>query len=223
MLVSTLPNTSDYRFERKMPVERLSVAAAIALVRRHPAAFSEIYQQRTINSLYLDTVNHRCMHDAEEGIAERYKVRVRWYNDDATSWLEFKVRSGLVQRKERVELPGLNAVAASHAELNAAFAESALDAPVLQQLCGLTPSLCNTYERRYFLSADKRFRITVDWGICYRRHPALNRPVASNPLRPSVVVIELKYPTDADADAGQISSVFPMRVGRYSKYVEGLR
>jgi SPX domain protein involved in polyphosphate accumulation len=221
-LLPTIPQTAEYRYERKMPVDRISASAAIAMVLRHPAAFSEIHQQRTVNSLYFDSVNLCCMHDADAGIADRYKVRLRWYNDDPHCCLEFKVRSGLVQRKERVELPSLNAAIATHEDIRAALADSSIAAHLLQQVSSLSPTLRNAYQRRYFLSMDKRYRITVDWDVRYLPHPAM---IARSPvqLSPSPVIIELKYPLDADDDVGFITNAFPMRVGRYSKYVEGLR
>ena len=44
--------------------------------------FSKVYPDRTISSIYLDTLNFDFVKDNINGISERKKIRVRWYNDD---------------------------------------------------------------------------------------------------------------------------------------------
>lgn len=223
--LATIPVTAPYRYERKMPTDRLTPAAAIGLVRKHPAGFREIYEERTINNVYLDTVRHHCLTDAEEGVAERYKARIRWYGtrtDAKKTCLELKIRSGLVQRKELVPLPVFQPAVATRGELQRILENSSCQ-EIGINLAGLQPSLYNCYNRRYFLSADQRFRITVDWGIRYPRATCVPQRAPFRHRAGQIVVIELKYSCSADADAQRITQVFPVRVGRYSKYVEGMR
>jgi|TARA_B110001452_G_scaffold80756_1_gene66057 SPX domain protein involved in polyphosphate accumulation len=44
--------------------------------------FSKIYPDREISSIYLDTLNFDFARDNINGINERKKIRIRWYNND---------------------------------------------------------------------------------------------------------------------------------------------
>ena len=44
--------------------------------------FTKQYPDRTISSIYLDTVNYDFAKDNINGVSERKKIRFRWYNDD---------------------------------------------------------------------------------------------------------------------------------------------
>ncbi len=43
------------RFELKFIAERMDLAELIALVRRQPGLFREVYPNRVVNNIYLDT------------------------------------------------------------------------------------------------------------------------------------------------------------------------
>ena len=44
--------------------------------------FQKLYSARYISSIYIDTLNFDCAKDNINGVNERKKLRVRWYNDD---------------------------------------------------------------------------------------------------------------------------------------------
>ena len=44
--------------------------------------FSKIYPDRNISSIYLDTLNFDFVKNNINGINERKKIRIRWYNDN---------------------------------------------------------------------------------------------------------------------------------------------
>lgn len=69
------------RYERKFLVDQLDAPAVIGLLKRHPAMFSEIYPPRQINNIYLDSPGMGSYFDNVDGVAERRKVRIRWYHD----------------------------------------------------------------------------------------------------------------------------------------------
>ena len=52
-----------------------------ALVKLHPSMFYEPYPPRYVNNLYLDTEDMENYLDNVSGVAERRKVRIRWYGD----------------------------------------------------------------------------------------------------------------------------------------------
>ena len=216
-----------YRYERKFRVERLDAAQARRLVLRHPGLFHEPYPPRFINNLYLDTADLRSYHDNAAGAADRHKVRVRWYGDPLEHVdrpvLEFKVKRGLVGKKHSFPIPefGLRQGFDQRA-LGRLLQSAALPPAVRLHLRSLRVVLCNRYHRRYFVSSDGRFRITIDAQMAYYRvKPHGGRFGA--PFRDArPIIVELKYDRDADSAADRIANFFPFIVTRNSKYVTGI-
>ena len=86
----------------------------------------------------------------------------------------------------------------------------------------ITPSLVNRYVREYFISADKKFRITIDneqafYGIKNKYNSFLNKFVDFDNT-----ILELKYDKGHDSEASIISSQFQFRMTKSSKYVNGM-
>jgi hypothetical protein len=86
----------------------------------------------------------------------------------------------------------------------------------------MSPVLLNRYRRRYFVSHDGRYRLTVDSELGYQ---AVARRLNRFPTwvgSDGRVIVELKFGLgDADG-ASRIASRFPFRVTRSSKYVLGV-
>ena len=81
------------------------------------------------------------------------------------------------------------------------------------------PVLINKYQRRYYVSMDHKIRITVDSDcVCYdqRRSPRPNlRRVQPHQ---NIMVVEVKSATEYRDLLANVTSDFPMRVSRHSKY-----
>ena len=60
-------------------VPRATLADVLAEIRQHPALFREVYPDRTVNSLYLDSPARRDYFQHVNGVANRVKTRLRWY------------------------------------------------------------------------------------------------------------------------------------------------
>lgn len=213
------------RYERKFVPEGFTQESLMGLVRHHPALFREMFPERTVNNLYFDTQNLRHYTDHVNGAANRVKIRVRWYGDfhgeNEHPTLEFKIRHGAVGRKVSYSLPALDL----DGEFDRKQFEKALrvlPAMVCYQMREHVPWVANRYRRRYFCSADRKVRLTVDWQI-----ESLDARLADVRLRPMPplnprMVVELKYdPADAD-EAAVIAGEFPFRLTRFSKYVQAI-
>lgn len=223
--MTTLP--PNPRYERKFVPHAFTLHDVLAFVRRHPAAFHESYPARWVNNLYLDSPDLRDFHDHVNGIAHRTKTRIRWYGPwsgriDSPA-LERKLKRGLVSGKISHRLPplALNGTV-SKSDLDTAFERANLPGLTRSALRHLLPSLPNRYQRRYFLSADGHFRLTVDSELQF----AAARPTSGagvsfcSPV--ALIVIELKFGlVAADAAAG-VTNALPFRLARCSKYVLGI-
>lgn len=217
---------SDYRFERKFYVEDLSTREIEALVFAHPAMFSPIHARRFVNNVYFDAPDRRALVENVDGVADRCKVRIRWYGDligEHRAALEFKIKRGQVGRKATFDAgriavsPGL-----SRRALARALRAVAVPPAFAELVIASEPTLVNRYRRRYYLSADGRYRLTLDdeqefFPFVAGAATLLHR---SRDRRGSVV--ELKYAPEHDGGAAAVTNVFPFRLTKSSKYVTGL-
>jgi hypothetical protein len=84
------------------------------------------------------------------------------------------------------------------------------------------PSLLVSYRRLYFLSADGRFRLTVDDNLRFYLPGKNKQGWVLKPDNPRGTIAELKYSHGNDDVAREIACLFPFRWGSFSKYIEGL-
>jgi hypothetical protein len=223
--MTTLP--PNPRHERKFITDGLPLSEVLALVRRHPAAFRETYPVRTVNNLYLDSPEFSDYHDHVNGVAHRTKTRIRWYGAwagcIATPTLEHKLKRGLVSGKISHGLPPVSMNGhLSKPDLEAAFDRANLPAPARSALHHLQPSLLNRYQRRYFQSADRRFRLTVDSDLQFAAARQVQSAGVSFSPAAAPVVIEVKYGLAEAEYAPPVTNAVPFRLARCSKYVLGI-
>ena len=216
---------TDLRFERKFTTQR-HPRVVIALVKSHEAHFREIYHQRRVNNIYLDTLGYESFYDNTDGLSRRTKTRIRWYGNlrgtPDSMQLEYKHKRGLLGFKDTFAVQPFKVGAGMRSQsVHGALRGSDLPPTVQNHVRGLEPALLNSYERRYFVSRDERYRVTVDWDIKSWQLARGSNSLIGAVREPSVVV-ELKYDSDDDRDAHAISQLFPFRVSRNSKYVAGL-
>lgn len=223
-MIPMLPNP---RYEWKFVADGLVLAEVLALIRRHPAAFREAYPARFVNNIYLDSHGRSDYYDNIVGVANRSKTRVRWYGPPsgqiAKPVLERKLKRGLISGKLTHALPGF-AVNGGPIQplLKAVFHAALLPERLRSDLCQLEPSLFNRYRRYYFLSADGRFRLTVDTDLQFGRASASNGLRATLTPFARTLILELKFGATEAEQADRVTNSLPFRLARYSKYVLGI-
>ncbi len=223
--MTTVP--SNLRYERKFLAERMTPAEVLHIVRRHPAMFREPYPPRSVNNVYLDTPALGDYHDHVRGVANRAKLRIRWYGPSGVTLdepvLEHKLKRGLVGGKVSHPLPLIRLAAGEPLSVTDAV-RNCPEAPATLRAAARSriPSLVNRYQRRYFVSADGHFRLTVDWDLQFAD---FRRFAAGGPFSAAdfAVIIELKYsPACAGSAAAVVANSLPFRLARCSKYVLGI-
>jgi hypothetical protein len=223
--MTTLP--TNPRYERKFITGALTLNEVLALVRRHPAAFRETYPARSVNNLYLDSPDLRGYHDHVNGVPHRTKTRIRWYGAWSgcigTPSLERKFKRGLVSGKISHGLPPLAVNGGvSRSELEAAFDGANLPGLTRCALHHLWPSLLNRYQRHYFQSADRHFRLTVDSDLQFAATRPMHGGGVSFRAPAPMTVIELKFGLAEAETAARVTNALPFRLARCSKYVLGI-
>lgn len=221
------PASAHLRYERKFLPPDGSLAELLALVRRHPAGFHEIFGERWVNNLYLDTPELTHYHQHINGCANRVKFRVRWYGDlcrhAPQPVLELKARHGLLSRKETYALPPLTLNGDFRRELlESGYGRHGLPDALRPSLRCLEPALTNRYRRRYFLSGDGAVRLTLDWDLQFFAPRHANGSLRAFRHGSPGLIMELKYGDAHTVEAAQVASAFPFRLDRCSKYVLGI-
>jgi SPX domain protein involved in polyphosphate accumulation len=219
--------TEVFRYERKFLVKDVPAKEIELMLKLHAACFKEIYSQRTINNIYFDTLGFNNYYDNVEGDRERWKARIRWYGEQfgeiTKPVLEFKIKKGLLGKKESYRLAPFNLDRSfSMAAISEALGKSELPDDIRDLLLSLKPTLLNRYKRKYFLSFDKRFRVTVDTDLTYFMISTCGNTFLNRSVDHSTVVVELKYRHEADPVADSISNLFPFMLTKSSKYLQGL-
>jgi len=213
----------ELRYERKFVTSELGSAEVEGLIRFHPALFREAYRPRWVNNIYLDTPSLLHYQANVKGESRRVKCRIRWYGSPggpiARPILELKRKQALLGSKESHALRPFDLDDGFDPAL--LFDKSELPAPLRCELAVLQPVLINRYRRRYFVSRDGVYRITVDSDLGYRAVTDGGR-VRSWIGNDGRVIIELKFGLGHEDGASRIATRFPFRVTRSSKYVSGV-
>jgi hypothetical protein len=165
-------------------------------------------------------------HDNVAGATFRSKVRIRWYGDlrglIEKPVIEFKKKAGLLGSKESYPLASFSVGDDfSRGTVHELLRTSLLPDFLKPRLACAEPSLVNRYRRKYFRSADGRYRITLDdmqQFFAVSSLPGL-RIFRTNDTD---VILELKYAQEDEDDASRITNRFPFRLTKSSKYVRGI-
>lgn len=214
----------NFRHERKFAVESDQIRSLFYVLKLHPALFSEAYAERRVNSIYFDTDDYAYYMDTVLGKVNRHKVRLRWYGEQmeriVNGKFEIKAKNGYLGTKETFDF-GTFAIDDLLANHQTHIQTSAFLPTVYKnRFSFLRPMILVSYLRCYFISADKKFRITLDYDLCF-----YDVKMGFNALRkvPSeACVLELKYQPEHDEAARKIAEPFPYRYSRSSKYRIGL-
>jgi hypothetical protein len=196
--------------------------------------FRQSYPDRTICSLYYDTIEYDFAYNNMTGVSDRTKLRVRWYpsgsnNEDKqpknsliTCFLERKRKSNDLSDKVTlgektfenynsmlnqlmILRSWVNQISSIHTEPNISYVkETALI----------------TYNRRYFEHIIfPNLRLTVDNDIFFKD---INTFTKSTHISKNYFVVELKYSHNDEKFIHEIMKTFPFRRTRYSKYLNAM-
>ena len=102
------------------------------------------------------------------------------------------------------------------------FSASELPLPILESVQMVSPTLLNSYVRKYFLSANNKFRVTLDYKLLYFKIDKRFNNFSFMPTTDINKIVELKYDLSDDKMANTISTQFPFRLNKNSKYINGV-
>ena len=216
-----------YRYERKFFITQITGKNIHSIVKLHPAIFSEIFHERSVNNIYFDTPELNNYFDNIDGNMYRVKSRIRWYGRTfgviEKPVLELKIKNGLLGRKESYSLDTFKLDSHFNMQKIVQIIQNTnIPEFIAIGIKSSQPTLLNKYNRKYFLSADKRYRITIDTNQVFYRIGSQNNFFLNKIKNDVNVILELKYNIDADDDVNRITEHFPFRLTKSSKYISGL-
>lgn len=198
---------NSYRYERKLYFPKCNKQNLESIIKTSAIGFKETYYERRINSIYYDTEHMDSYWDNENGQPNRTKLRVRWYGSSKIptedAMVELKIKQGLSGFKIKESFFKIK------------------DERIKEMFKKTTPVVLVSYMRKYFMSYDSRFRITVDSEITYKGLlPGTEQKILYE--EPGCVV-EFKYDNQYDTQASEILARFDTRITKFSKYARGIR
>lgn len=221
------PELDQLRFELKLPYEGLQAHIVRQWITLHPAMFSQAFPPRSVNNIYFDTQELDTFNDHLSGVAQRLKLRLRWYGPDHTviqaGSLEVKGKIGRLGWKRSQEVNQTyhldqQSIAATYAGL---LAEIRDDFRLL--LADARPTILNCYHREYYITADRRVRLTLDTGMsAYAQHLSAGWNLDRQLPFPEVVMVEIKAAAAEQARLPSLIDRFPLRATRSSKYLSAM-
>lgn len=218
------------RYELKFVTETSRYSDLEQWIINHEACFVKEHPDRTVNNIYFDNHDLVSYFENLSGISSRTKIRLRWYGDQKNfsakpAALELKIKKNKIGWKYSEPIIFNQNV---HK-----LTKKAIVTTITDQLSNYfknrfyfsnLPILANTYERNYYISADKKVRITLDKNLLFYDQRLAESLDFRNLYRPpNITVMECKCDAN-DLDYGQkvIEKVF-LPPSKCSKYVLGVQ
>lgn len=215
-----LPST---RYEIKMVTDEVNLPQVRSWLRLHPQCFVRPYPNRDINNTYFDTPHLDSYSENLAGTSRRRKLRLRWYgsrHNNIKSVLELKCKRSLQGWKQSCAVQQcLDLSQMSWQEVRSAL-QLKLSQPFEDYLNHFSyPVLINQYHREYYVSFDRRVRITLDYKQRAYDQRFEHAPNLSRAILPSdKMVVEVKADRDNQHFLSDAIACLPLRVGKHSKY-----
>ena len=176
--------------------------------------FNKQFPDRTISSVYLDTVNYDFARDNINGVSERKKIRFRWYNDNLDKiYIEEKNKRNFSVWKnvKKIDFQINKEKLAENLKNNFFKIEFKNKNNFNYKFV-----LKTNYKRSYWLSNNKKIRATIDIDI--NASPINN---LSKPIYLADTVLEFKFQPIHEKYFRNFftNKISHLRTQKYSKYV----
>lgn len=223
-----------FRQEKKYTFSITNLSDVKKNIQNSIHSISKSYDDRYVNSLYLDSFDHLNYEENLGGISNRSKARLRWYSSkpfakitkNTDIFFEIKTRANLFGSKlvHKINLPD-HTISYDH-NLMINYLRKILPLKFLPFLdhCSVF-SLGVSYEREYYETNLKKLRLTIDKNINYikpNNFEVLNFKQIEIYVS-EYAILELKFPKNSDNEIADIPVDFlDITSGRHSKYSVGI-
>lgn len=157
----------EYKFSINQADDYI-VASRLRKLFQHDAFADEMGNYR-VSSLYFDTPNDKALRQKLDGVSEREKFRIRYYNDDLSFIrLEKKIKKAKMNAKFNTRISKEQVEKILRGEIDFLLhSDDALMIELYSKMRGrlLKPKSIVTYEREAFQYIPGNVRITVDRNV----------------------------------------------------------
>ncbi len=203
--------------------------------RMKPDAFTNGIPGYHIRSLYLDSRHLACYQQTNDGVKNRFKIRVRFYDDesDSPAFLEIKRRvTNVIQKKRacvsRESASRIVSGAAPDSEMliddNARQRDAMITFCRLRDQLGAVGHIYVDYFREAFeCKSNNQYRVTFDRDVCgspFSSGMGLVMPPRKMMSRIAGVVLELKFVNRPARWMTELTQRFGLEAISVPKYVE---
>jgi len=220
------------RFEFKYPLPTATVDKIIPRLIDYMEIDEHVNDQDFywVNSVYFDSPNLICFQDKVDGIGERKKYRVRFYEENPNKsplFLEIKRKTDTIVIKDRISIKNFNffnlplsILLKKYSKNDKFIQEFFYD----QKMFNLSPKALIAYKRIPFFASDNRnFRITIDYDI--QTKPVRGFNFDTNDLYnvfPENCVLEVKFNGSVPGWFAKILREYSLTRKSFSKYQQSI-
>ena len=176
--------------------------------------FTKHFAKRIINSIYLDTINYDFAKDNINGVSERKKIRLRWYDDNLNKiFIEQKNKKNFKVWKNIEEIKPTNIKKNLIKNLEDYFKNNNFSKLVNFNYNFV---LKTNYKRSYWISDDKNIRATIDTDINTSSCKDMK-----NIINLSETILEFKFSPKYEKYFRSFfnNKSYQLRSQKYSKYI----
>ena len=177
--------------------------------------FKKLYSDRYITSIYIDNLNFDSAKDNINGVNERKKFRVRWYDDDLNKiYFEQKNKNNFFVwkniKKLELDINKKNLI-------NKIYELLSNNNKYINTNYNYKMVLKINYKRSYFISDQGEFRATIDTEI--NTSPVLD---FNQVIRLPETILEFKFSKNSESYFRDFFSLrgLNIRSKKYSKYIQ---
>ena len=205
------------RFERKWFYENVDVNSLLQGIYKSKFNFFESFPLRKVNSIYFDDNELTSIYQNLDGIAEKKKLRVRWYgkkNIITNPVIEIKSKKGFIVNKQTILMNIKKPLPFNDNSINKI---KKIISNKIDLSKSLGPTISTHYERYYFISANSNVRATLDKNLSSSMlYKYCNYKVLKNF---KYKVLEIKYSLEYDSYVRKNLKNIDSRLSKSSKYV----
>ena len=215
------------RRETKFALQHADIKKLRQQLERTGHSLVHNHRVSVVRSVYFDDVKLSAGRANIDGLGQRRKLRLRWYDLMAPghdAFVEVKWRNNRVTGKYRMKLRSDQPICElSYRQIIHALLASVAPTYLPVLLAYPEPVLLVEYKREHFSSFDNRLRLTIDYDLTFYDQTGKRSISTSFPHRMSdFIVLEGKTPVDATHELRDMLAPLPLKATRCSKYVHGL-
>lgn len=218
----------DSRYEIKFVALEGEFHKLIQWIKLHSLCFHQEYQDRFVNNVYFDTYEYNAYSENLSGISSRTKVRYRWYGEfdyPNLGTLEIKKKRNYFGWKDNYKVkktPYKKNDTWKQIITNISTQVDPKGQKWLQH--NPQPIIINRYKRKYFISFNKKIRVTIDMHQSVYDQRYKSKPNISHKANiPKTLVLEIKFNREDKELGFKLIEKLPIRVSRNSKYMMGVK